>query len=380
VHDYYQQRGGEDEVFAAEGDLLQSRGHMVARYSVHNRAIEDQPRARLAKNTIWNSRVYANVRRLVSQHRPDVVHFHNTFPLISPAAYYAAHAEGVPVVQTLHNFRLICPNAILFRDGHLCEECSGRAVAWPSVVHACYRHSRPASAATTAMLAVHRVAGTWERAVNVYVALTEFARRKFIAGGMPAARIVVKPNFLNPDPGPGDHTGGFALFVGRLSAEKGIATLIDAWAILGGRVPLKIVGTGPLASLVQQQSHHIEWLGAQPHHQVIALMQRAAFLIFPSEWYEGFPMTLAEAFATGLPVIASARGSIAEIVADNVTGRHCEPANAEDLAASVDWMLSHPNSCAEFGRRARLEFESKYTAPSNYSQLLNIYDLACARS
>lgn len=379
VHDHYQQRGGEDEVFAAEGDLLQSRDHVVERYVVHNDTIPRRSRAGVAKDTIWNGRVYDDVRRIVRRERPYVAHFHNTFPLISPAAYYAANAEGVPVVQTLHNYRLICPNALLFRDGHVCEECPGKAVAWPGVVHACYRQSRSATAATVAMLAVHRVAGTWERAVAIYIALTEFARRKFVAAGLPAARIAVKPNFLSADPGPGDHTGAFALFAGRLAPEKGLPTLLEAWRILGGRFPLKVVGTGPLASLMVRRPHNVEWLGAQPRGEVLALMQRATFLVFPSEWYEGFPMALVEAFATGLPVVASAHGSIADIVDDGATGRHFQPGDACDLAAKVDWALSHPKERAAIGRRARLEFESKYTAARNYSSLMHIYGLACGR-
>src|SRR5205814_1104988 len=166
--------------------------------------------------------------------RPRVAHFHNTFPLISPAAYYAARAEGVGVVQTLHNFRLLCPNALFFRDGKVCEDCLGRPVAWPGVVHGCYRGSRAASAATAVMTAAHRALGTWRTAVDVYVALTEFSRQKFIAGGLPAEKIAVKANFVYPDPGPGAGAGGYAVFVGRLSAEKGVETLLAAWRPLGG--------------------------------------------------------------------------------------------------------------------------------------------------
>lgn len=379
VHDHYQQPGGEDQVFAAEDRLLQTHNHVVNRYVVHNESINRRRRLRLAKDTIWNRDVYAQLRGILTRQRPDVVHFHNTFPLVSPAAYYAARAEGVPVVQTLHNYRLICPNALLFRDGHVCEECVGKAIPWPGVIHACYRDSRLASAATAAMVTVHRLAGTWTQAVDVYIVLTEFARRKFVGAGIPASSITVKPNFLSSDPGVGDHLGGFALFVGRLTAEKGIVTLLNAWAELGGRIPLKIVGTGPLAPLAQGHTPDIEWLGAQPREEVLALMKRAAVLVFPSEWYEGFPMTLIEAFATGLPVVASARGSLTEIVVDGETGYHFEPGNAIDLAAKVDRVMSHATERVELGRNGRRDFESKYTAARNYSQLIRIYEAACGR-
>jgi glycosyltransferase involved in cell wall biosynthesis len=380
VHNRYQQRGGEDEVFAAEQHLLQSRNHVVEQYVAHNDSITDGGRLRLTKNTIWNSTVYTDVRRILIRHRPDVVHFHNTFPLVSPAAYYAARAEGVPVVQTLHNYRLVCPNAILFRDGQVCEDCIGRTIPWPGVVHGCYRGSRLASAATAAMLSMHRLAGTWREAVDVYIALTNFARGKFVAGGIPASRITVKPNFLNHDPGVGDHLGGYALFVGRLTREKGVQTLLHAWAQLEGRVPLKIVGTGPLGALAEPQRHGIEWLGAQPHEQVLELMKHASFLVFPSEWYEGFPMTLVEAFATGLPVIAAARGSAAELIDDEETGYLFEPGNASALAARVEQALTYPDARARLGRQARAVFESKYTATTNYSQLITIYESVCGRA
>ena len=182
--------------------------------------------------------------------RPDVVHFHNTFPLISPSGYYAARAEGVPVVQTIHNYRLICPSATLFRDGRPCVDCVGRRVPWPAVKHACYRDSRPASLVVAGMLSTHRLLQTWNRLVHVYIALSEFARQQLISGGLRGDRIVIKPNFINPDPGVGSHDGDFALFIGRLTIEKGLPTLLSAWERLDGAFPLKIVGDGPLADEV----------------------------------------------------------------------------------------------------------------------------------
>jgi glycosyltransferase involved in cell wall biosynthesis len=300
--------------------------------------------------------------------------------LISPSAYHAARSERVPVVQTLHNFRITCPNALFFRQGRVCEDCLGKLVPWPGILHACYRGSPAASGVTAAMIALHRVMGTWSRAVDVYIALSQFARDKFIAAGIAAERIVVKPNFLYPDPGPGEHMGRFALFVGRLSPEKGVTTLLDAWREIGSGFTLKVVGAGPEESLLAQPRPGVEWLGWQPHERVVQLMKEAAFLVLPSEWYENFPMTLVEAYATGLPVIGSALGSLAELIHDGETGRHFRPGDATDLAGIIEWAVRHPALLAEQGRNARREFELRYTAEQNYAALMQIYRVAGAHA
>ncbi len=191
VHNYYQQPGGEDEVFADEGALLEARGHQVVRYTAHNDRIAGMRAPVLAQVTVWNRAVYRELRAFIRKERPAVMHFQNTFPLISPASYYAARAEGVPVVQTLHNYRLLCPNALFFRDGHVCEDCLGKSIPWPGVAHACYRGSRTASGVVASMLSIHRALRTWTEMIDVYVVLSEFARQKFIEGGLPSEKIVV---------------------------------------------------------------------------------------------------------------------------------------------------------------------------------------------
>ena len=380
IHNRYQQPGGEDGVFAGETDLLERQGHEVVRYVLDNQAIDGMGRLALARATVWNGDAYAGLRRLFATYRPDVAHFHNTFPLVSPAGYYAARRERVAVVQTLHNFRLACPNALFFRDGHVCEDCSGKAVAWPGVLHACYRGSRVASGMTAVMLAVHRALGTWGEMVDVYVALTEFARDRFVAHGLPADRIVVKPNFVQADSDVGEHGGGFALYVGRLVPEKGVETLLDAWARVPGGFSLKLVGGGPLETLRDTPRPGVEWLGQQPPSRVAALMREASFLVFPSEWYEGFPLTLAEAFAAGLPVIASAIGAGAEIVEHGRTGCLFRAGDAADLADRLVWAVTHKGELAGMGRAARQVFEAKYTADQNHRLLLDTYRTAMARA
>jgi glycosyltransferase involved in cell wall biosynthesis len=384
AHNYYQQPGGEDQIFATEANLLESRGHQVLRYTIHNDGIAAMGRVAMARATIWNEAIFHELGDLFRRERPDIAHFHNTFPLISPAAYYAAREMGVPVVQSLHNYRLLCVNASLYRDGRVCEDCLGRLVPWPGVVHACYRGSRAASGVVASMLAIHRTRRTWSNLVDVYIAaLTESAREKLIQGGLPAEKLVVKPNFVYPDPGPGQGRGGYALFVGRLAPEKGVDTLLAAWKRLGRQIPLKIVGDGPLANCVSEAartSSQIEWLGKQPADRVLALMQEAHVLVVPSTWYEGFPRVIVEAYAVGLPVIASDLGAMASLIAHGRTGLHFRPGDPQDLAAQVTWSFEQVEDIAKMRRAARAEYEAQYTPERNYQMLMEIYETAIARA
>jgi len=381
-HNFYQQAGGEDQVFADESRLLESRGHQVSRYTLHNDDIADMGRLEVARRTFWNGDSYVGLRTLIARERPDVMHCTNTFPLISPAAYYAARAEGVPVVQSLHNYRLLCPNSVMLRDGRACEDCLGKWIPWPAVVHACYRESRAASAVVAGMLSMHRMLRTYQRMVSVYIALAEFSRRKFIAGGLPAERIVVKPNFVDPDPGPGAGGGRHAVFVGRLSVEKGIDVLLAAWSRLKDQTRLKIVGDGPLAETVRQAAAadpRIEYLGRRPRQEVADLMGDAACLIMPSICFEHGPKSLIEAYAKGTPVIASRVGAMAEQVADGVTGLLFSPGDPCDLAVKVADLLRGACHREPMRRAAREAYETSYTAEPNYRALLAIYQRACGQ-
>jgi glycosyltransferase involved in cell wall biosynthesis len=371
IHNRYQQPGGEDRVFAAEAALLESRGHRVARYTDSNARISNGFAAGLA--TVWNQTSYRRLRAAAEAHSPEIAHFHNTFPLISPAAYYALRRQRVPVVQTLSNFRLVCPGSLLLRDGKPCEECLERNSLRPALRHRCYRESFTATAAVCGMIAAHRAAGTWDRAVDAYIALSDFARARFIEGGLPENRIVVKRNFLAPDPGVGEGRGGYALFVGRLSAEKGINTLVDAWRRQPG-MPLRVAGDGPLNTT--EWPPGVEWLGQQSQESVLALMKNAAVLVFPSICYENAPLTILEAFACGLPVVASNIGSIPELVTDHLNGLLFRAGNADDLARQVRWASDHPERMREMRAAARREYETKYTAAINYKRLIEIYELA----
>lgn len=385
VHNAYMHAGGEDAVFEDEGALLEGHGHLVLRYQTNNDRISGMGPISLASKTVWNRGAYRGLRDLIRRQRPGVVHLHNTFPLISPAAHHAAAAEGVPVVQTLHNYRLLCPNGLFFRDGRPCEDCLGKALALPGVAHGCYRESRAATAATAGMVAAHRLLGTWSGGVDRFVALTAFARDKFIEGGLPAERISVKPNFVSPDPGVGDGRGGYALFVGRLSQEKGVGTLLKAWDQPGGdTVPLKIVGDGPFSGAVAraaEQNPLIEWVGRRSPGETRRLMQDAAMTVLPSEVYETFGRVAAESFAAGTPVVAAKIGAIEELVDHGRTGLHFKPGDAGDLAHQVQRLAADTSGeVARMRRAARSEYEEKYTAERNYRLLADIYAAAVGRA
>jgi glycosyltransferase involved in cell wall biosynthesis len=385
VHNFYRQAGGEDRVFTAEADLLRAAGHEVVTFHRRNSDIAGctgLQGAALAARTLWSGPTYSDLRTLLRRERPTVAHFHNLLPLISPSAYYACTREGVPVVQTLHNYRLICPAGTLFRDGHPCEECVGSAGLLPAINHGCYRASRQATVAVASMVKVHSAIGTWSKHVDRYIALTEFARTKLLRSGLPVEKIVVKPNFLQTDPGAGTGRREYALFIGRLVPEKGVGCLLNAWAKLSAPLPLKVAGDGPLYAEVQRAASRsrgsIEFLGQVTSNQALELLKHARFLLFPSEWYEGFPVTLVESLACGTPVIAGRIGSVAEIIIDGGTGIHFDPGDADDLARKIQWACSHPGELTEMGAAAREDFLEKYTAKRNYNALMDIYELARA--
>jgi glycosyltransferase involved in cell wall biosynthesis len=378
VHNRYQHHGGEDESQASHAGLLREHGHTVDELFEDNARVAELGAARVAARTVWSMEGYRRVRAALRRSRYDLIEAHNTFPLISPALYYAAHAEGVPVMQVLHNYRLVCPSATLYRDAHVCEDCLRQPVPWPGVVHGCYRESRAASAAVASMIVGHRLLGTWRRVVDLYVTPTEFTRRKLIEGGLPADRIAVKPHFVHPDPGLGEHRGGYALYVGRLAPEKGLGTLLAAWRQLARPFPLKVVGDGPLAARVEA-APGIEWHGSRGRAEVLELMGEASFLVIPSEWYETFGLVAIEAYAKGTPVLASRIGAVAEVVQDGATGRLFEPGRAEELAALVDWAVSQPARLTEMGKQARAVYEACYTAERNYQLLLDLYARAIQR-
>lgn len=381
VYNRYVNRGGEDEVFESEIDLLRRHGCDV--YPVEEQT--RPPHTLISKisaagTCVWSESWRRKFRRILADQKPDVVHVQNCFPVISPSIYFACHEALVPVVQTLHNYRLICPSANLYRDGHVCEDCMQDGL-WRGVQHGCYQGSHMATAAVGLMVATHRYLGTWSKMVDLYITHTEFGRQTFIRGGLPAHKIRVKPNFVEPDPGLKPTAGDYALFVGRLSEQKGVLTLIQAWKSLRLRVPLVIVGDGPLRDLVKSELPkgtfpNVNYRGRLSRAETIAAMKSARFLVFPSEWYEGFPMTIVEAFACGLPVVCGRLGAMNELVKERSTGLHFEPGDATDLARQVEWVWQHHDEVQIMSAAARDEYKSRLTGEQNYKLLIDLYESA----
>jgi glycosyltransferase involved in cell wall biosynthesis len=379
VHNGYRQAGGEDEVFLRESKLLRSAGHEVVEFTKHNSEIGGDgifSKAKLTVRTLWAWDSVTQLRSLLSHKKPDVAHFHNTFPLISPGAYYVCKQAGIPVVQSLHNPRFMCPAATLYRKGGVCEDCLGRVVPWPGVAHACYHDSHLQTAVVAGMIAGHRILRTWREQVDTYIVFTEFFHQKFIEAGLPREKIFVKPHFLDSDPGMKPAAGDYALFVGRLAAEKGVSTLLKAWRSLG-HVPLRIRGEGPMSSDVEQFARKNPMVRTLPYlsrKEYVDLIKGARFLVWPSEgYYENFGLVAIEAFACGTPVIGSRIGAMTEIVGDHTTGLHFTAGDPDDLATKVHWAWTHASEMAEMARAARAEYKAKYTAERNYQLLMEIY-------
>jgi glycosyltransferase involved in cell wall biosynthesis len=373
AHNRYQGRGGEDVVFEAEVDLLRDAGHGVETLTVSNEAI-DSLAARIATtlSIADNARGKRVMAEAIDRHRPDVVHVHNFFPLLSPSVFDLCRQKRVPAVVTLHNYRAICTGGMLLRDGRICHKCLDRGHFW-GVAHRCYRGSLPGSLASAYMIARHQHRGTWTRPGLRLIALTQFARTMFAQAGFDADRIDVKPNFM-ADPGAPDPTAPRAglLYVGRLSREKGVGVLLEAIAETG--VALRIAGDGPkAAALKARASGNVTFLGAISREQVFAEMASAQALVVPSLWYEGFPMVVVEAFARGTPVIASSIGGLAEVVSDGKTGALVPPGDAAALRQRISEALGATDLAAAWGRAARAAYLERYAPDENLRLLEAIY-------
>jgi glycosyltransferase involved in cell wall biosynthesis len=366
-------------VVDADIDMLRNAGHRVITFIEDSAFIGSYGplrKAALFATATWNPIAYSRIRDLVVTERPDIAHCHNLFPLVSPSAYYACKAAGLPVVQTLHNYRLLCPAGTLFCRGNTCDRCARNL--GHGIWRGCYRGSRIQTAAMAAMLRTHRARKTWTTTVDAYIALTESSRARFLAAGLPAKRIHVKPNFLAHDPGLRIDQGSFALFVGRLSPEKGLLEMLHAWQRLA-HVPLIVAGDGPLggpaAKLAQTlPGANISFTGPLERSDAIALVKRSRFLVFPSRWSEPFGMTLVEAAACGVPAIASRVGGVPEIVVDNRTGLLFDPSSDDDLVRKVDWAWNHPGRMQRMGFEARCRYMQHFAAQKNYDRTMEIYE------
>ena len=382
VHNYYQQRGGEDESFDSERGLLKAAGHEVVEYTRHNDEIKEMSSMLIATKAVWNRQSYADITALIEKHRPEVMHCTNVFPLISPSVYYAAQRKGVPVVQSLRNFRHFCLNSTLLRDEQSCTLCQKKFLAWPGVWHGCYRDSRAASAVVAFSFAVHRARGTWQSKVDLYFALSESQREQYVKAGYSPDQIAVKPGFVEPDSGMGSGPREFALYAGRLESSKGVHNLVQAWE--GSSERLKLVGEGPLSQALQEQTSgtaNIELLGRLPRQEVAILMKQARFIVVPSLAPEAFGRVVMESFSGGTPVICTDAGALPDLVEHGTTGFVYKAGCVEELRTCLETMNAlSEERISQMRQAARREFEMRYTPEQNLELLLRIYRQALCRA
>ncbi|KIC92828.1 glycosyltransferase [Flavihumibacter solisilvae] len=373
IHNRYQHRGGEDAVLDMERRLLDSHGHATETLSFDNESIAGVAgKVSAAMKAVYNPQSAKKLGFRISAFSPDVIHVHNLFFDASPSVLYQAKKMGIPVVATLHNYRLICANAMLIRSGTICEKCIHSTFPSSGIINKCYRNSAVQSGLVTAITGTHKMLGTWKNKVDAYITLSGFMRNKILSGsaGLEAGKVFITPNAI-ADPGQGSSVrDDYFLFVGRISAEKGILQLARKFAETGDR--LVIAGDGPLAESIREiaaTAANINYLGLQPAETIIRYMKHAKALVFPSTWYEGMPMTIIEAFATGTPVLASRLGSMEEMIEEGSNGFLFEPGNMDDLHE----LLKRIKWKEELYNRARSSYLEKYSEEVHYNNILNIY-------
>ena len=379
VHNYYTQPGGEDTVFHAETALLRSYGHEVVEYLEYNKKIESMNKASVALQTLWSRHSYEKIKSFLIDTKPEIVHFHNIFPLISPSAYYACKDLNIPVVQTLDNQRLICPSSTFYRAGKLCIDCFGKNPPYPSVLHGCYHDSQLHTAVVATMLTIHRWLDTWKNKVDVFFCSTDFYRDLFLQFGLPADKLVVMPHFVKENfQAENNNDSDYALFVGRLDPEKGVNTLLEAWRLLD--FPLKIRGNGrleePAREFVKSQDmKHVEFLDRMEEQALFNLIGNARFLVMPSlGYYETFGMVIVEAYSRKIPVLASNIGVTSELVSDQRTGLLFESGNPRDLADKARWLWTHPVEARAMGEKGLEVYKERFTQEQCYKILIETYE------
>jgi glycosyltransferase involved in cell wall biosynthesis len=370
AHNMYQQYGGEDAVVASEVSMLKKKGHLVTIYTKDNKTITEENKINLFFNTVWSNKTKKELIEMFSLSKPDVIHVHNTLPLISPSIFWVASKFDIPIVQTIHNFRLSCLQAMFLRENEICEECVSR-IPWRGIIHKCYKDSFSASTALAITLSVHRLLGTYKNKVTAYIALNEFCKSKLVEMGLPERRIYVKPNFVLQNCNQVKNKMGNPLYVGRLSKEKGMAVLAGAIRAIPEQ-QFDIIGDGPERHLFEQ-INNVNLLGALSQNDTIDLMSNAPFIMLPSLWYENMPRTIVEAFSNGVPVIASDIGALSTMIDHGETGLLFTPGSSKALENTIKWALNNKENIYYMGSRAKKEFMSNYTEERNYKMLIDIY-------
>lgn len=373
IHNRYQYFGGEDAVLSSEIEMLRSNNVFVETVIFNNSTIDNSFEKFVAFfSSIYSIKASKVVRAAIIAHKPDVIHVHNFFPLVSPSVYDVAEKFKIPIVQTLHNYRIACPGAFFLRDGKVCEKCIGGNFMH-SIVHKCYKNSYIGSLSLASMDYVHKMIGTWNKKIDRIICLTNFAKNKFVQFGLNESIITVKPNFVESrgvsvSLKPRDNVG---LFVGRISHEKGIQNLMKIHDRIKGKI--LIAGDGPLLERLNGFKNFIV-LGRKTPDEIFKLMKQTSFLLFPSIWYEGFPMTIVESFVNRLPVVASKLGAMEEVIVDSKTGLHFEPNNLAEMVEKINWAFENYDKMRQYGENAYSEYLRYYTAEENYKILISIYN------
>lgn len=374
VHNYYQIPGGEDTVVANEKRMLEKHGHEVILYSRNNAELKKMSflkKILLPFTTIFNIRTYKEIKKIIKDQKIEIVHVHNTLNLISPSVYYAAIAMNVPVVQTVHNFRLLCPGATFYRNGHICEDCVKYGLK-RAVKHSCYRKSKIQTLACVISTWFHRMTGIYWK-IN-YICLTEFNKNKLLElKQIKPERVFVKPNFVESigEFIPEEKRKNQFVFAGRLDKLKGIDILFEAWKIMGSEAPKLIVcGTGPMEewciTFINNNKVNIELKGFVQNQETRKIIANSKALILPTQWYEGFPMSIVEAFSVGTPVICSDIGNVGSVVEEGITGCKFSARSIKELVAAVE-------KCIGLCDSTYLKYKEHYTESKNYDVLYKIY-------
>lgn len=386
IHNYLRPPSGENTVFDAEKELLLNHHRELATYEKSNYEIEKYSlikKLKIPLHIFWSLKSYKEIKRLIKTNRPDIAHFHNTFPLVSPSAYFACKDEGVPVVQTLHNHRLFCPGGYFLRNGKICKDCVEKGLRC-SINNACYHDSKIQTAGLAAMLYIHRKLETWNKRIDCYITLTKFAKELYSNAGLPEDKISIKPNFIHDLKAYKKESVRFGVFIGRLGVEKGVESLLHALRKTDN-LSFKLLGDGPLRNSLEDiksklNLKNLEFCGYKSREETISILGKASFLVLPAIYYEGFPMVILEAMSLGKPVITTDLGGLPEIIRDGYNGFIVPSGDINVLSEKMNMLVKDKATCEMMGQNARKEYETKYTPEKNYEMLMDIYKKVIERS
>ena len=385
IHNFYQFHGGEEESFLSEKKLLQNKNHKIITFVRDNKSIRNYmpiKKVTFVVNTIFSFDTYRKLRKIVTEEKPDIAHAHNIFPLISPAVYYILKRYNIPIVQTVHNYRLLCLNGLfLTNNGKICEKCK-KGNFFYGILNKCYHKSYLQSFVMAITIFIHRIfLKTFSRKIDTFISPSKFLKEKLIEGKIPEEKIIVKPHFIECERiKPSYEFDNYAVYMGRLSKEKGLFTLVRAFKNIMN-ITLKIVGDGPIRKdlenyIDRERIKNVQFLGYINGDDRFDVLKKAMFMLFPSECYENMPYTILESFACGVPVVASRIGGLKELVIDGYNGLLFEPGNIEDLKQKIVNLLNSRELLLKMRYNARKTAEERFSEKKGYENLIEVYQKA----